>query len=380
MQRRMAGLSLGFLTVCGCFSGETGAVVGKCDTPDDPDRGMGFRPLLARLGAQRCLSEADQDALIAWVDPFYEQQDVWCDAIYRLSSPDGRTFTGEPEPVREHASVSDVVITAEGAHVVVFNDLAPGLFAATLRTDPERFWRQGLVGIGGLGLLVDSGEGFAEVPLDLHLPELALVVDPDLTVRPAGDYRLVTFVVPGTALDGHQWDPFQSKEPHGFFRAVSPRFDTFPGPRRVVASRAGKHGGADPTVLDLPDGEILFVGDFTEPLRGWSAPAGRYPPLGAVPGVSADLPVAGPKAVVDPTGPYRLYFVDFTSGLLSLATSTDGRSWSGLGPVVNMPQVNSPGVARAADGTWWLYFNRREPGCVSKVRGAARGDRLTPGR
>lgn len=372
----MVGLTLALLAGCGLFGGPRGGdASGPCAAPDDPGRPMGFSDIVARLEARRCLSEADQTALIKHVDRFYEH-DVWCDAVYRLSSPDGLRFSGEPERVRENASVSDVVITADGAHVVVFNDLAPAVFAETLRTDPERFWRQGLVGVGGLGMLVDRGEGFVETPLDLHLPRLALVVDPDLALRPGGDYRLVTFLVEAAALDGRQWDPILAAEPHDYYRATSPRFDTFPAPTKVVANRTGEHGGADPTVLDVPDGEILFLGDFTEPLQGWFASDGTYPPLGALPDVRARLPVAGPKAVLAPDGTYRLYFVDFTRGMLSLATSADGRTWQGKGPVITQPGVNSPGVARDADGTWWLYFNRREPGCMSDARSGG----LTPKR
>ncbi|MDP2313189.1 MAG: hypothetical protein Q8P41_09815 [Pseudomonadota bacterium] len=347
---------------------DTAETSDPCDEPDDPERAMGWPDLLDRLQVEGCLSTADQDAAIAFVDTFYAEQDVWCDAAYRLSSPDGLSFSGTPELVREHASVSDVTIAADGAHVLVYNDLTPGLFAATVRGDPARFWREGLVGVGGLGLSTDSGAGFVEVPLDLHLPRLALVVDPDIALRPAGDYRIVTFAIAYEELDGVQWDPLAMGKPHDIYRAVSSDFRSFPAPVHVLASEIGQRGGSDPTVLDLPDGEILFLGDFTELLLGWYAPKGNYPAFGSMPDVLGGLPVSGPKAVDDPDGPYRLYYVHQANGSTWLATGEDGRAWTDVGLASDLPDVHSPSVARDPGGTWWMYFNRREPGCMAKAR------------
>ncbi len=349
----------------GALPDDTGGPDEPCVHDDDPERSMAWAPLLGRLQQQRCLSEADQDAAIAFIDTFFDEGRVWCDAVYRLSSSDGRFFTGVPEMVREHASVPDVAITPDDAHVLVFNDLRPGLFADTLRTDPARFWRQGLLGVGGLGMAMDRGEGFVDVALDLALPLLALVVDPDLALRPAGDYRLVSFHVPFLELDGVEWDPYKTGSPHDYFRAVSPRFGSYPTAGHVISSETGEHGGADPTVLDLPDGEIFFLGDFTRSLLGWTAPNAQYPAFGTLPDVSPGLLASAPKAVVAPDGTYRLYYVDQLTGTLQLATSLDGHEWVNGGPATDLYMVNSPAVARASDGTWWLYFNRKDEACMA---------------
>jgi hypothetical protein len=344
--------------------------IAPCEGPDDPERPMGFRDLLARLEVDGCLSDADQAAAVAFVDGFFDTQDVWCDAVYRLSSTDGLFFTGTPELVREHASVADVAVTAEGAHVLVYNDLRPGLFAETLRDDPARFWRQGLIGVGGVGMSIDRGEGFTEAGVDLHLPGLALVVDPDLSVRPAGDYRLVTFRVPAAELDGEQWDPLQTAPPHDYYRAVSPVFGMFFPAAHVLAATTGYAGGADPTVLDVEGGEVLFLGDSTRPLVGWTAPNGQYGVPETPPDVYAPIPASAPNAVVAPDGSYRLYYVDNRSAGMEVATSEDGRTWTPLGLATNVPDVHSPSVVVGAHGTWWLYFGRREETCMLAIHDA----------
>ncbi len=350
-------------------TGDTGAdtaVEVPCGGEPDPDRDMGFAALLGRLEAQRCLGEEDQAALVAFVETLYESEDaVWCDAVWRVSSADGLVFEGTPELVREHASVADVAITPGGTHVLVYNDVTPGLFAETLRDYPERFWRRGLVGVGGLGMEMDRGEGFTVVPLDLSLPSLALVVDPDLALLPDGSWRLVTFQVSVAELDGTSWDPFGTAAPHDYFRAASPRFGSFPAPTVAIASQSGMRGGADPTVLDGDGEEILFVGDFTGPLVGWTAPDGQYTSPDAPPDVLPGFWGAAPDVIADPAGGWRLYYKDPPSGEVRVATSADGRAWAVVGSVADaLGDANNPSVARDADGTWWLYYGHKPEECV----------------
>ncbi len=332
------------------------------DTVATTGRPTEFGALIARLEEQGCLDDPDEDALVAYIDDFYAAEDIWCDAVWRLTSTDGVTFTGTPELVREHASVPDVRIEG-GDHILVFNELTPGIFAQTLRDDPARFWRQGLIGVGGLGIARDSGEGFMDEAIDLHLPELRLLIDPDLSAGPLP--RLVNFQIDADTLDGTTWDPALSTPPHSFYRATSTSVSEFPAPTLVAQSGTGS-GGFDPTVLDLPDGEILYVGAFDAPLLGWTAPGGVYPAVGTLPDVVTELGAAAPDVVVDPAGGYRLYAYDPRSGNVYLATSDDGQTWAPVGPITDasVGPVSNPSVARDETGVWWLYYTQRLDSCL----------------
>lgn len=335
-----------------------------CGSPADPSRPTDFGAVMGRLGAQGCLDAADTALALAAVDAFHAgQEQVWCDAVYRLRSTDGRSFTGEPELVRSNASVPDVLLDADGHHVVVFNDLGPQLFADTLASDPARFWRQGLIGIGGLSVLVEGASGWEERPIDLHLSEPALVVDPDLTRRADGSFRLVDFTVPADTLDGQEWDPYRTPGPHQFVRAVGADYADLPTPSLAVASTAGAYGGADPTVVDDGADEILYAGDYSAPMVGWLAPGGVYAGGEAPPDVHTDLSAGAPDITPDPDGGWRMYYADTRVGLLSLATSSDGRLWTPQGAVVTDGDLGSPSVVRDADGVWWMYVMKRESGC-----------------
>ena len=142
--------------------------------------------MMGRLSTQRCLVDEDIDAVAGWMESF-EAVGITCDMVMRTHSPDGISSWSTPERVREHASVPDVFITGTGDHVLLYNDVTPGLLEETLRADPARLWRQGLLGLGGMGMAIDEGAGFVEVDtLDLHLPTPSLVVDPDLGRRADG--------------------------------------------------------------------------------------------------------------------------------------------------------------------------------------------------
>ena len=57
----------------------------------------------------------------------------------------------------------------DGTHILVYNDVRPGLLVDVIRGDPERLWRQGLLGLGGLGMAIDFGYGFGRVEgIDLN--------------------------------------------------------------------------------------------------------------------------------------------------------------------------------------------------------------------
>lgn len=350
----------------------------RVDDSDDPaapcvsvpveGRASDFGSIMARLASQGCLDDADVALALELADGFHQGGfPVWCDGVYRLSSEDGRSFAGEPELIQAHASVPDAMIDEAGRHIVVYNDLGLDLFATTLQYDPARFWREGLVGIGGLGMRVAGADGWDDAAMDLHLEAPALVIDPDLTRRSSGDYRLVTFSVAASSLDGLEWDPYRAPKPHAFLRTVGLDPTDFPTPAIAVSSLVGVYGGADPTVLDDGANEVLYAGDYSAPMAGWTAPGGVYPAGDAAPDVRSELPAAAPDVVADVaadgTPGWRLYYFDTVQQVLSLATSTDGQVWQPQGAITDDTGLGAPSVVRDADGLWWLYFMKRDSIC-----------------
>ncbi len=349
-------------------SADSGA---PCDSVPAEGRASDFGAIMGRLASQGCLDDADIALAQQIAEGFHQGVfPVWCDGVYRVSSEDGRVFAGEPELVQPNASVPDAMIDQEGRHVVVYNDLGLDVFADVLQNDPARFWREGLVGIGGVGMRVAGADGWEDAAMDLHLSEPTLVVDPDLARRFDGDYRLVTFSVSAAALDGVQWDPYQTPKPHAFMRAVGEKPAEFSTPSVAVSSLVGLYGGADPTVLDDGSDEVLYAGDYSAPMAGWTAPGGVYPAGDAAPDVRSELPAAAPDVVADvaPDGTiaWRLYYFDTVQQVLSLATSTDGRVWLPQGAITAETGWAEPSVVRDADGGWWLYFAQRDPVCEAE--------------
>lgn len=328
---------------------------------------MDFPSLLARLDGQGCLATEDQDAMELEIDRFQSEQSVWCDQVYRLPSEDGLWFAGLPELVRPHASVPDVLILPDGAHVLTYVDLGPEMFMATLRDDPARFWRQGLVGLGGIGMMVDDGSGYEDVVFDAHLASLQEVVDPDVGLLDDGSFRLAWYAVPVAQLPVDSWDPYMAAKPHSFYRTTSPDLATFPLAPVVVACSEGEFGEADPTMLTLPDGaEVLYAGAWEGTSMGWSSVDGEAWGVDG-PDVDSHLPAAGPDVVPDEEGGYRMYFVNTEAHREYVATSVDGLSWTMGQAVMDIENASGGTVARAPDGTWWIYFNMPDPACVASV-------------
>jgi hypothetical protein len=327
---------------------------------------MGFQAILLRLSEQRCLVEEDIAAAEAALASS-EQVSVICNVVMRAHSPDGLGSWTGAEAVREHASVPDVVIRDDGTHVVVFNDVTPGLLGETMRTDPERFWRQGLIGLGGMGMVEGDGAGFAEVDtLDLHLPLLQQVVDPDLARRPDGDWLVDFFGITPENLDDGQWDPFNSHVPHDFWRGRSSDTRDWPAPSVILATDYDEHGGADPTLLAMPDGgESLWLGDPFGSMPGWFSADGEDWDPAADPDVVTDLAASTPDAVADPAGGWRLYFRPNGMSRVDMARSTDGRTWTDATTVSTDSSISGVSVAVDPDGTWWMYYTVVDPDCVA---------------
>ncbi len=334
-------------------------------TAEPPEHIVG---LFERLDSRGRLTESELGWLETWLDTYHRQTTLHCDSTWRVSSRDGLRFPGPAERVLGASSVADLAILPDGRQALVYNDTTPGRLLQVAREDPERFLRQGLVGYGGLGLAVDSGQGFEEVPLDLHLDALQEAVDPDLGVRPDGSLRLTWFGVPVGSMNPAAHGPLASRKPHRIYRTTSPTLGDFPTPVVAIASTAGSTGGTDPTVLDRADGsEVLYMGPLDHTAVGWVSPDGTRWPTDAAPGVDTRLSAATPDAVVDPAGGYRMVFMqNGRPGVFKVAFSRDGLTWTGEREVYR--DVDAFNVSAAVDGagTWWLVFNRSDPACLAK--------------
>ncbi len=337
-----------------------------CSGEADPGRDVAFLAILARLDAQRCLQEADILLVEAHMADEYVHASLYCDAVYRVSSPDGLVFAGEPERVLNHASVPDVVITDSGEHVLVYNDVTPFRLVELLRTDPARLWRQGMLGYGGVGMSVTTpGAAATEVlDLDLQFGELQEAVDADLGRKADGTWHVAWLGVRvDDMIDGR--GPLFSRMPHHFFRSHSEDLRNFSTPVVAVASNEGSTGGVDPTIVDLVDGgEILFVSPLDRYAMGWSSPDGAQWAPEAAPDVVTTVPGATADALTV-NGAYRMHYMQNGEfGHFRYSTSNDGRTWQEGGTLLRTTDGFNTSVARAPDGTWWLYYNRNEAGCL----------------
>ncbi len=343
------------------------ALLVGCDpcprAPDDTLVG-----LLRHLDDARCLRSRDQDTLADALSVYHQQTTLHCDVVWRRSSADGLHFSGPGEPVLPAASVADAYIDASGRHVLAYNDLTVGRLQRLIAEDPDRLWRQGLLGYGGLGLAIDSGAGFVEQPIDLHLPHAQEAVDPDLGQTADGAWRLVWFGVDPGQMNPKMHGPLASNKPHSFYRATSTDLSDFTPPQRILASTAGSTGGADPTILDLADGsEVLLIGPLDFTTVGWRSPDGAQWSADDPPHFDTRAPVATPDALPDPAGGYRLYGMrNGSPGTFVLHTSPDGTTWGRGRTVMKQDGAFNASVALAPDGRWWLYYNVTDADCLAE--------------
>jgi hypothetical protein len=98
---------------------------------------------------------------------------------------------------------------------------------------------------------------------------------------------------------------------------------------------------------------------------GWVSPDGETWPGEAPADFDSLVPAATPDAMPDPDGGYRMHYMhNGQFGLFEVARSDDGRVW-GEGSVIYRSSTGfNVSVDRAPDGTWWLYFNQNEAGCL----------------
>jgi hypothetical protein len=324
------------------------------DTASFPPSDAPTDALLGVLESQGGLAPADIDRLLEWIDVTYDPSRTH--RVVRLRSVDGYWF-GDPEPVRDAASVPGAMVDPDGTHWVVYNDKDLSALGAILRDDPRAVWRRGLVGVGGLGLLrrPAGGSAWEEVPVDLRLPRPAVVVDPDIGLDADGNVRLAWFGTPFDATDDPLGDPYAFALPHRFWVGRGPDVARLEAPVLAVASREGRSGGVDPFVQDVPGGEVLWVGMPETPMPGWTRPDGEVWDPDAAPDVRANVAWSAPHMLRDDSGGWRGYGHGGDLGGVWMRTSPDGVTWTAAQAVTDVDGLSSPAVVRDPDGTWWLY-------------------------
>lgn len=338
-----------------------------CESPLSEDATL--IELFTRLDQHHCIHKSDIHTLTERMNEHHKQTTLHCDQVWRRSSIDGKIFDGPETLVLSSASVADVYIEKTGAHVIAYNDLRPELLAETAIQDPHKFWRMGLVGYGGLGLVRDRlyNKELEYIETDLHLLHPQEVVDPDLSKTKDGKWRLVWFGVNPDQMNPDAHGPLSSSKPHYFFRAESENLSDMGDPFVLVRSSEGMTGGADPTMATLPSGEdVLMVGPLDTTVMGWISKEGKFSPL-AKPDLDTRAPLASPDLIVAPDGTLRLYGMkNGTPSEIWYYTSTDGLNWKKGGLAYKDTTTFNASVGVDPAGTWWLYYNRTDQECLKK--------------
>lgn len=335
---------------------------------ESPPESLG--DLLRILNANGTLTPTE----MVQAESFMEQKirsPVYCDEVWRvLLSPTGAIIE-EPNMVWSHASVPDILILESGAHLLVFNDLRPDIFMDTLRNNPSRFWKQGLIGYGGVGFAIDNfdGNGFVEhTDVHLHFQELQRAVDPDLGKTKDGTIRLSWFGMTTDVLGDGFISPMQTEKPHRFYRSVREGNWDFSIPQIAVSSFEGTTGGVDPTILSLQEGgEILFVAPLDFYAVGWFSQDGENWPENA--DVFTEISGATADALLGKDGLHHMYYMkNGFLGVFEAMSSTNGFDWD-IGPSTLYVEEGAHNLSVDIDpqGNIWLYYNQLNPECMSAL-------------
>ena len=338
--------------------------------------------IFRRLETEQCLHEQDIVKLREQMNAYHRKTTVHCDQIFRRSSIDGFEFDGPEELVISNGSVADVWIEANGSHIIVYNDVTPDKLISLAGQRPEKFWKMGLVGFGGLGLAKDpmTGDPVEYLNTDLHLQSPLELVDPDIGRDKNGNWVLTFFGVTPLQMDDVQFGPMSAAKPHRFYQSKSPNLEDFPTPKVIVASSEGSNGGTDPAWIARDDGsEIFVIGPLDQTTMGWVHKGGWLSTDGLMveddmqgsntrpPDFNSRMRFATPDLVKDPKGGYRLYgMTNGRPGEFQVATSKDGIKYQN--PKIVLSEKGAFNISVGVDniGMWWVYYNKTNPGCVSQ--------------
>jgi len=361
-------LPISWMSITGCTD--------PCESP--LPSGSNLIQHFQRLEEEQCLHRDDIVTLEEGMNEQYRQTTLHCDEIWRVSSIDGKNFDGKREKILDSASVPDVWIMPNGAHVIAYNDLTingrrggSSNLIDTALSDPQAFWRMGLVGYGGIGISIDhmNNEPLQHIKTDLHLKSPQEVVDPDIGMTSDNRWRLTWFGVNPNQMNAEVMGPIGSSKPHYFYRSESHRLEDFGKPKVILKSSHGQTGGADPAILNLGDRrEALFIGPLDVTVMAWESENGTDWDVSAEPDFNTKAPLASPDAVAVPGGGYRLYGMkNGTPGTFLMYESKDGKRWSPHdSPVFEDENAFNTSVGVDFTGIWWLYYNMTNTECTKK--------------
>ena len=342
---------------------------GEAEIETTPEEIENLGDLFRLLNRQGYLDQNHQDMAARFMAE-KQQSPVYCDEVWRVLLSENGARIEEPEMVLPSASVPDVLILDSGAHLLVYNDLRTDIFMDILHNDPQRFWRQGFLGYGGVGFSIDhfDGQGFVELTnVDLQFEELQSAVDPDLGKMLDGTIRLSWFGMTTDVLENGFVSPMQTQKPHRFYRSEWQEDWTFSTPLMAVASYEGSTGGVDPTILTLQDGgEIMFVAPLDFHALGWYSPDGISWPDRA----DVETTVSGATAdTLLHNGVHHMYYMkngflgDFES-----QHSQDGFTWD-IGPFDIFFEEGAHNITVDIDpeNRIWLYYNQLNQDCLDAL-------------
>ena len=296
---------------------------------------------------------------------------VYCDDIWRIQFGSQQEILRGPEMVWPHASVPDLLILDSGEHLLVYNDLRKDIFMDVLRNEPSRFWRQGLLGYGGIGFSIDrfDGNGFVEMlDVDLQFSTLQRAVDPDLGRMLDGNVRLSWFGMTTDVLEDGTVSPMETTKPHQFYRSQRIQSWIFTEPFLAVSSYAGRTGGVDPSILTLQNGgEILYVGPLDEYVMGWySEDLLTWPDE---PDVETRVAGVTVDTLYTTFGQHEMFYMrNGVLGQFEVQASSNGFDWaSGPQTLYFETDAHNLTVDYDPDGNLWLYYNLWNADCLAAV-------------
>lgn len=241
-------------------------------------------------------------------------------------SSDGVNWQADEQPVRDHASVPEIVRLNDGTLMIYFVNGESDTTDA-IRQRPDGSWEE----------------------LDLIIKDMPSqkAWDPDVVLLPDGRLRLFFF--------GPPQNPTDKSRPHVIYSAVSTdglTFEAEPGERISIPEVT------DPSVVVLPDGSwLMALSRGQETMLAASANGQSF----TLTGVTVALGGV-PELFVLKDGSLRLFVTG--TGIRSLASADGGKSWvEEPGDRLNASGniAADPSVIQLSETSWLMAWKRINP-------------------
>ncbi len=256
--------------------------------------------------------------------------------IYSASSADGLNWIMDEEPIIEHASVPDPIITNEGNIRVYYLN-----FDTNVRNESQRF---------SCIESSDNGKTFFDANCSLKISS-EKAADPNVVKLDDGRYRLYYYAL-------NRSDFVNSKDLHTFNSAISVDGINFVEEQTVFVY----NGIVDPdvfwngekwimTTFSIADSEVIIAESYDGLSFSYLRPT-------SLPGVITCQPV------LLEDGSFRVYsFTQNEQDAFYSYISTDGLNWTiekGIRLEASGDKITDPQVVQLSDGTWKMYFKLEE--------------------